>query len=109
MKGFLTTERQRSFSDSVLLVGVVLLVHDPVTLATSELEFFFEPSVFFHAPLAFMCRFIAVFFTSYYLPYFWSLQRFYKMSLSHFSNIFDTSNDSNYAESIIMVCRLSVV
>jgi len=39
MKGFLTTDRLRSFSDSVLIVGVVLLVYNLATLVTSEPEF----------------------------------------------------------------------
>lgn len=61
MKGFVTTDRLRSFSDSVLIVGVVLLVYNLATLATSEPEFF-EPDLFFHALVAYICSFIVVFF-----------------------------------------------
>ena len=61
MKGFLTTDRLRSFSDSVLIVGVVLLVYNLATLVTSEPEFF-EPDVFYHALIAYICSFIVVFF-----------------------------------------------
>lgn len=69
MKGFLTIERLRSFSDSVLIVGVVLLVYNLATLATSEPEFF-EPAVFYHALIAYISSFIVVFFTSLDLPCF---------------------------------------
>ena len=61
MKGFLTTDRLRSFSDSVLIVGVVLLVYNLATLATSE-PGFFDSDVFFHALVAYICSFIVVFF-----------------------------------------------
>jgi uncharacterized membrane protein len=61
MKGFVTTDRLRSFSDSVLLVGVVLLVYNLATLATSEPEYF-EPDLFFHTLVAYICSFIVVFF-----------------------------------------------
>ena len=60
MRDFLTPDRLRSFSDSVLIVGVVLLVYNLATLATTEPEFF-EPDVFYHALLAYICSFIVVF------------------------------------------------
>ena len=61
MRDFLTPDGLRSFSDSVLIVGVVLLVYNLATLATTEPEFF-EPDVFYHALLAYICSFIVVFF-----------------------------------------------
>jgi len=61
MEGFLTTNRLRSFSDSVLIVGVVLLVYNLATLATSE-PGFFDSDLFFHALVAYICSFIVVFF-----------------------------------------------
>jgi uncharacterized membrane protein len=61
MNGFLTADRLKSFSDSVLLVGEVLLVYNLATLATSEPEFF-EPDTFFHALVAYISSFIVVFF-----------------------------------------------
>jgi hypothetical protein len=48
MKGFLTTDRLKSFSDSVLIVDVILLVYNLAALATSEPKFF-ELDTFFNA------------------------------------------------------------
>ena len=54
-------ERLKSFSDSVLIVAVVLLVYNLATLAGSEPKFF-ELGTFFNALIAYIGSFIAVFF-----------------------------------------------
>jgi uncharacterized membrane protein len=79
MKGFLTAERLKSFSDSVLLVGEVLLVYNLATLATSEPEFF-ELDTFFHALAAYISSFIVVFF-------YWSR---FTLLLDHIKSLNDT-------------------
>jgi uncharacterized membrane protein len=79
MKGFLTADRLKSFSDSVLLVGEVLLVYNLATLATSEPEFF-EPDTFFHALVAYISSFIVVFF-------YWSR---FTLLLDHIKSLNDT-------------------
>jgi uncharacterized membrane protein len=61
MNEFLTADRLKLFSDSVLLVGEVLLVYNLATLATSEPEFF-ELDTFFNALVAYISSFIVIFF-----------------------------------------------
>lgn len=57
----MSNDRLKSFSDSVLVVAVVLLVYNLATLATSEPEFF-EFDTFFHALVVYVSSFIVVFF-----------------------------------------------
>ena len=61
MHGFLTADRLKSFSESVLIVAVVLLVYNLATLATSKPESF-ESDTFSHALIAYINSFIVVFF-----------------------------------------------
>ena len=61
MNEFLTADRLKLFSDSVLLVGEVLLVYNLATLATSEPEFF-ELDTFFNALVAYISSFIVIYF-----------------------------------------------
>jgi hypothetical protein len=60
MKIFLTIERIRSLSDSVLFVAVVLLVYNLASLATSEPDIF-NPEMFFKTLVAYINSFIVVF------------------------------------------------
>jgi uncharacterized membrane protein len=79
MQGFISNDRLRSFSDSVLVVAVVLLVYNLATLATSEPEFF-EFDTFFHALVAYVSSFIVVFF-------YWSR---FTLLLDHVKSLDDT-------------------
>jgi uncharacterized membrane protein len=60
MKIFLTVERIRALSDSVLFVAVVLLVYNLASLATSEPDIF-NPEIFFKTLVAYINSFIVVF------------------------------------------------
>jgi uncharacterized membrane protein len=79
MQGFISNNRLKSFSDSVLVVAVVLLVYNLATLATSEPEFF-EFDTFFHALVAYVSSFIVVFF-------YWSR---FTLLLDHIKSLDDT-------------------
>jgi uncharacterized membrane protein len=79
MQGFISNDRLKSFSDSVLVVAVVLLVYNLATLATSEPEFF-EFDTFFHALVAYVSSFIVVFF-------YWSR---FTLLLDHVKSLDDT-------------------
>ena len=61
MHGFLTADRLKSFSESVLIVAVVLLVYNLATIATSKPDSF-ESDTFSHALIAYINSFIVVFF-----------------------------------------------
>jgi len=60
MKIFLTVERIRALSDSVLFVAVVLLVYNLASLATSDPDIF-NPEIFFKTLVAYINSFIVVF------------------------------------------------
>jgi uncharacterized membrane protein len=79
MQGFISNDRLKSFSDSVLVVAVVLLVYNLATLATSEPKFF-EFDTFFHALVAYVSSFIVVFF-------YWSR---FTLLLDHVKSLGDT-------------------
>ena len=80
MEGFLSSERLKSFSDSVLIVAMVLLVYNLATLAGSEPRFF-EPGIFTNALIAYISSFIVVF-------YYWSR---FTLLLDHIDTLDDTS------------------
>jgi uncharacterized membrane protein len=57
----LKPDRLRSFSDSVIVVAVVLLVYNLATIATTDPEAF-QPQLFFGTLVAYVNSFIVVFF-----------------------------------------------
>lgn len=57
---FLEKTRLKTLSDSVLLVGIVLLVYNLASLANSEPDFF-EPKTFFNTLVAYVNSFIVVY------------------------------------------------
>jgi uncharacterized membrane protein len=57
----LKPERLKSFSDSVIVVAVVLLVYNLATIATTDPEAF-QPQLFFGTLVAYVNSFIVVFF-----------------------------------------------
>ena len=57
---FLDKTRLKQLSDSVLLVGIVLLVYDLASLANSDADFF-DPTRFFNTLVAYVNSFIVVY------------------------------------------------
>jgi uncharacterized membrane protein len=57
---FLEKTRLKTLSDSVLLVGIVLLVYDLASLANSDADFF-DPETFFNTLVAYINSFIVVY------------------------------------------------
>ena len=57
---FLDKTRLKQLSDSVLLVGIVLLVYDLASLANSDADFF-DPKTFFNTLVAYVNSFIVVY------------------------------------------------
>jgi uncharacterized membrane protein len=57
---FLEKTRLKTLSDSVLLVGIVLLVYDLASLANSNTDFF-DPETFFNTLVAYINSFIVVY------------------------------------------------
>ena len=57
---FLQKTRLKTLSDSVLLVGIVLLVYDLASLANSGADFF-DPETFFNTLVAYVNSFIVVY------------------------------------------------
>ena len=60
MKVFLQIQRIKTLSDSVLLVGIVLLVYNLASLAATKL-YDFDPETFLNTLVAYICSFIVVF------------------------------------------------
>jgi uncharacterized membrane protein len=60
VKIFLEIQRIKTLSDSVLLVGIVLLVYNLASLAATKL-YDFDPETFFNTLVAYICSFIVVF------------------------------------------------
>ena len=60
MKVFLQIQRIKALSDSVLLVGIVLLVYNLASLAATKL-YDFDPETFLNTLVAYICSFIVVF------------------------------------------------
>ena len=57
---FLEKTRLKQLSDSVLLVGIVLLVYDLASLANSDADFF-DPTTFFNTLVAYINSFLVVY------------------------------------------------
>ena len=57
---FLDKTRLKQLSDSVLLVGIVLLVYDLASVANSDADFF-DPKTFFNTLVAYVNSFIVVY------------------------------------------------
>lgn len=79
MKIFLDKPRLKTITDTVLLVGIVLLVYNLATLAGSEPEQF-EPRTFSNTLIAYINAFITVFL-------YWSL---FSAILNYISNLDNT-------------------
>ena len=61
MRSPLRADRLRSFSDSVPLVSLVLLIYNLATIANSKPDAF-EPQIFFSTLIAYVSSFIVIFF-----------------------------------------------
>jgi len=79
MNIFLDKERLKTLTDTVLLVGIVLLVYNLATLAASDPDQF-EPKTFSNTVVAYISAFIIVF-------AYWSLL---SVILNHIPNLDDT-------------------